>query len=161
LTEIPPYRILGYDRRALLSILLEGALENSIESILREARTVAVVGLSPRLDRPSYEVAAYLQSQGYRIIPVNPTADEILGEKCYPDLKSVPEEIDVVDVFRRPEDVKEVVEQAIRVGARAVWMQLGVVNEEAAARARQAGLAVVMDRCMLMEHRRLSGQQAR
>jgi predicted CoA-binding protein len=134
---------------------LEAVVEASIERILRRAKTVAVVGLSPKPERPSYGVAAYLQQHGYRIIPVNPTADQVLGEKCYPDLKSVPEEIDVVDIFRRSEEVPPVVDEAIQVGAWAVWMQEGVINEAAAAKAQQAGLEVVMDRCMLKEHRRL------
>ncbi len=131
-------------------------METNIERILREARTIAVVGLSPRPDRPSFGVAEYLQQQGYRIIPVNPTVDQVLGEKSYPDLKSVPEKIDVVDIFRRAEDVPPVVEEAIQVGARAIWMQEGIINEAAAARARLAGLDVVMDRCMMKEHQRLS-----
>jgi len=125
-----------------------------IKSILEESKTVAVVGLSPREERDSHRVAKYLQSRGYRIIPVNPNADEVLGERSYPDLASVPEPIDVVDVFRRSEAVPEIVEEAIKVGARTVWMQMGVVHEEAAARAREAGLQVVMDRCMMVEHRR-------
>lgn len=135
-------------------------METNIEKILRESRTIAVVGLSPKPDRPSYGVASYLQSQGYRIIPVNPTTNQVLGERSYPDLKSVPEKIDVVDIFRRSEDVPPVVDEAIQVGARVIWMQEGVVNEAAAAKAREAGLAVVMDRCMLREHRRLSNQQS-
>jgi predicted CoA-binding protein len=128
--------------------------EADIKSILEESKTVAVVGLSPREERDSYRVAEYLQSQGYRIIPVNPNADGILGERSYPDLVSIPEPIDVVDVFRRSEAVPGIVEEAIKVGARAVWMQEGVIHEEAAARAREAGLQVVMDRCMMIEHRR-------
>ena len=126
-----------------------------IEGILKRAKTVAVVGLSPKADRPSYGVASYLKEQGYRIIPVNPAADEVLGEKCYPDLSSIEEKVDVVDIFRRAEDVPPIVEEAIRTGAETVWMQEGIVNEEAAARAREAGLEVVMDRCMLKEHKRL------
>lgn len=133
-------------------------MAEDIERILRDARTIAVVGLSPNPDRPSYAVASYLQRQGYRIVPVNPTVDRVLGERSYPDLRAVPEKIDVVDVFRRPEEVPQVVEQAIQVGARVLWMQEGIVNEEAATAARQAGLQVVMDRCMLREHRRLLGQ---
>jgi len=133
----------------------EAVVEANIERILREARTVAVVGLSPRPERPSYGVASYLQQQGYRIIPVNPTVDQVLGKRSYPDLKSVPERIDVVDIFRRSEEVPAVVEEAIQVGARVIWMQEGVINEAAAARAREAGLEVVMDRCMLKEHQRL------
>ncbi len=130
-------------------------MDEIIERILRESKTVAVVGLSPKPERASYEVASYLQQQGYRIIPVNPMVDEVLGERSYPNLKAVPAKIDVVDVFRRSEDVPGVVEEAIEVGARTVWMQDGVVNEAAAARAREAGLQVVMDRCMLREHHKL------
>ena len=116
-----------------------------IEEQLRNSNTIAVVGLSPNPDRDSHRVSAYLQSQGYRIIPVNPTVDEVLGEKSYPDLPSVPESIDMVDVFRRSDQVMPVVEEAIQVGARYIWMQDGVVNEEAAEKARQAGIPVVMD----------------
>ena len=100
-------------------------------------------------------MAKYLQDQGYRIVPVNPRADTILGEKSYPDLASIPEKVDVVDIFRRSDDVPPVVDQAIDIGAKAVWMQLGIVNEDAAVKAREAGLGVVMDRCMLVEHRNL------
>ncbi|HZT29781.1 MAG TPA: CoA-binding protein [Bryobacteraceae bacterium] len=128
----------------------------SIPEILRSARTIAVVGLSSKRYRPSYGVAEYLQRSGYRIIPVNPQETEVLGEKAWPALESVPEAIDIVDIFRRSESVPEIVEAAIRVGARAVWMQEGVIHEEAAARARAAGLEVVMDRCILKEHRRLA-----
>jgi predicted CoA-binding protein len=128
-----------------------------IKTILEESKTVAVVGLSPRVERDSHRVARYLQTQGCRIIPVNPNADEILGERSYPDLASVPEPIDVVDVFRRSEAVPDIVEEAIRVGAWTVWTQEGVIHEEAAARARQAGLQVVMDRCTMKEHRRHFG----
>ena len=126
-----------------------------IQKILEDSRTVAVVGLSPRQHRDSHEVAKYLQDQGYRIIPVNPKAEEVLNEKCYPDLESVPEKIDVVDIFRRSEDVPPIVEQAICIGASTVWMQLDIVNEESAAKAEAAGLNVIMDRCMLVEHKRL------
>jgi uncharacterized protein len=133
-------------------------MDASIEHILREARTIAVVGLSPKPDRPSYEVAHYLQQRGYRIIPVNPTVDQVLGEQSYPDLPSVPEKVDVVDIFRRSEDVPPIVEQAIQIGAKAIWMQEGVISEAAATRAREAGMDVVMDRCMLKEHRQLSPQ---
>lgn len=127
----------------------------SIAELLRESRTIAVVGLSSRKWRPSYGVSEYMQGAGYRIIPVNPKETEVLGEKSYPDLDSVLERIDIVDVFRRSEFVPEIVDAAIRAGARAVWMQEGVVHEEAARKARQAGLTVVMDRCILKEHRRL------
>lgn len=123
--------------------------------ILDSFRTFAVVGLSPRPDRPSNDVASFLKEHGYRIVPVNPGHREILGEVCYPDLLSIPDPVEVVDIFRRSELVMPVVEQAIAIGAKAVWMQLGVINEEAAAKARAAGLAVVMDRCPKIEfHRR-------
>jgi predicted CoA-binding protein len=126
------------------------------EKILNEYRTVAVVGLSPDPSRPSHKVASYLADHGYEIIPVNPDAREILGRQSYPDLQSVPRTVEVVDIFRRSEEVLPIVEEAIRIGARAVWMQEGVINEEAAARARDAGLLVVMNKCMFREHRRLS-----
>jgi len=128
------------------------------EKILSEYNTVAVVGASSNPERPSYRVASYLDTHGYKVIPVNPAASEILGKTSYPNLSSIPEKVEVVDIFRRPEEVMPVVEEAIEIGAKAVWMQEGVVNEAAAARAREAGLLVVMDRCMLKEHRRLSGQ---
>ena len=128
------------------------------EDILSEGRTIAVVGLSPRPERDSHLVAKYLKEQGYRIIPVNPMVDEVLGEKSYPDLKAIPERVDVVDVFRKAEDVLPIVDQAIEIGASAVWMQLGIVNEEAATRAREAGLGVMMDLCMLIEHKRMVGE---
>ena len=127
-----------------------------ISEILHTARTIAVVGLSGKRYRPSYGVAEYMKKAGYRIIPVNPHETEILGEKCYPDLDSVPEPVDIVDIFRRSEFVPDVVEAAIRIGAKAVWMQEGVVHEAAAGRAESAGLAVVMDRCILKDHRRLA-----
>jgi predicted CoA-binding protein len=126
-----------------------------ISEILRISRTIAVVGLSAKRYRPSYGVAEYMQRAGYRIIPVNPHEAEILGEKCYADVESVPERIDIVDIFRRSEHVPEIVEAAIRKGAKVVWMQEGVIHEEAARRAREAGLEVVMDRCILKDHRRL------
>ena len=129
------------------------------DEILNSSRTIAVVGLSPEPNRPSYQVARYLKEQGYRIVPVNPGAKEILGEPCYPDLSSIPEVVDAVDIFRRSEEVPGVVEEAIQIGAKAVWMQEGVINEAAAARAREAGLLVVMDRCMLKQHRRLRAER--
>ncbi len=128
---------------------------DEIRKILTESKTIAVVGLSPKQDRPSYKVASYLKSKGYRIIPVNPNADQILGEKSYPGLVSIPEKIDVVDIFRKSGDVPPVVDEAIKAGAKAVWMQEGIVNEPAAQKARSAGLMVVMDRCMLKEHKKL------
>ncbi|HKE21365.1 MAG TPA: CoA-binding protein [Bryobacteraceae bacterium] len=127
----------------------------TITEILTSARTIAVVGLSGKRYRPSYGVAEYMQRAGYRIIPVNPHETEVLGETCYPDLDSVPEPVDIVDIFRRPESVPEIVEAAIRCGAKVVWMQESVVHEAAARRAESAGLAVVMDRCILKDHRRL------
>jgi len=127
------------------------------EEILNSSRVVAVVGLSAKPDRPSYRVASYLKENGYKIIPVNPGIREILGEVCYPDLSSIPEPVDVVNIFRRSEEVPAIVEEAIRIGSKVVWMQEGVTNEEAAVRAREAGLLVVMDRCMLKEHQRLRG----
>ena len=128
---------------------------STIASLLRSAHTIAVVGLSDKRWRPSYGVTEYMQRAGYRIIPVNPALTEALGEKCYPDVGAVPESIDIVNIFRRSEFVPEIVEAAIRAGAKAVWMQEGVVHEAAAARARAAGLIVVMDRCLLKEHRKL------
>ena len=123
---------------------------------LRAAKTIAVVGLSGRRYRPSHGVAEYLQRAGYRVIPVNPRETEVLGEKAYPDLASVPLPVDIVDIFRRPEYVPEIVEEAIRIGAKMVWMQEGVIHEDAAQAALAAGLEVVMDRCILKEHRRLA-----
>lgn len=127
-------------------------IEKKIEETLKGYKTIAVIGLSPKEDRPSHNVAKYLKSQGYKIIPVNPNASEVLGEKSYPDLKSIPDKVDIVDIFRRPEDVPPVVDEAINIGARVVWMQEGIINEEAAEKARKAGLEVIMDRCMLKEH---------
>lgn len=129
------------------------------EQILSSSRVVAVVGLSPNPDRPSYGVASYLKENGYKIIPVNPNAREVLGEVCYPDLTSIPEPVDVVDIFRRSEEVVSIVEEAIKMGVKAVWMQENVINEQAAARARKAGLLVVMDKCMLKEHQKISSSE--
>jgi hypothetical protein len=126
-----------------------------IIGLLRTAQTIAVVGLSGKRFRPSYGVAEYLKRAGYRIIPVNPHEASVLGEKGYPDLDSVPEAVDIVDIFRRSEYVPEIVEAAIRKGAKAIWMQEGVYHPEAARRAEEAGLAVVMDRCILKDHRSL------
>ena len=128
----------------------------SIADLLRTYRTIAVVGLSGKRFRPSYGVSEYMQRAGYRIIPVNPHETQVLGEKCYAALEDVPEPVEIVDIFRRPEFVPEIVEAAIRKGAKAIWMQEGVVHEAAAAKARAAGLDVVMDRCILKEHRRLA-----
>lgn len=135
-------------------------ISSSVENrILREFRNIAVVGLSANPERPSYRIASYLAEQGYNIIPVNPNTQEVLDKTSYPDLGSIPEKVDVVEIFRRPEDVMPVVEEAIKTGAKAVWMQEGIVNEEAAARARGAGLLVVMDKCMFKEHQRLIQEQ--
>jgi predicted CoA-binding protein len=128
----------------------------TIAELLQKSHTIAVVGLSNRRTRPSYGVSEYMQSAGYRIIPVNPLETEVLGEKSYPDLDSVPEPVEIVNVFRRPEHVRGIVEAAIRIGAKAVWLQEGIVDEGAADTARAAGLTVVMDRCILKEHRKLS-----
>ncbi len=129
----------------------------TLRRILKQNHTIAVVGLSAQWFRPSFFAAKYLQEHGYRIIPVNPAYPEILGEKCYPSVRDVPEKIDVVDIFRKPADAPPIVEEAIAVGARVVWMQIGVIHQEAAKRARDAGLDVVMDRCMKIEHGRLFG----
>ena len=127
----------------------------ALRQILAATKTIAVVGLSARPDRPSHNVSAYLQEQGYQIIPVNPNLSEALGVQAYPSLREVPVPIDVVDIFRHPEDVPSIVEDAIAIGAKVVWMQLGIVNEEAATRAEAAGLIVVMDNCMSATHRLL------
>lgn len=131
--------------------------EEEIKGLLRSCKTIAVVGISPKADRPSYGVASYLKSNGYRIIPVRPDGDEILGEKVYRNLAEIPKgiEIDVVDVFRKSEDVLPVVEEAIQRGAKVVWMQEGVINQEARVKAEKAGLKVIMDRCIKKEHQRL------
>jgi uncharacterized protein len=130
-------------------------IEAAVVALLSTAKTIAVVGLSHRRHRPSFGVSEYMQQHGYRIIPVNPLEAEVLGERAYPTLDEVPEKVDIVDVFRRSEFVPEIVDAAIRIGAKCVWMQEDVVHEEAATRARAAGLLVVMDRCILKEHRRL------
>jgi len=126
-----------------------------IAALLRGAKTIAVVGLSDNPMRVSYDVSEYMQSQGYRIVPVNPEIRESLGEKAYPTLSEVPEKIDIVNVFRRPEFVPAVVDEAIRLEVPAIWMQEGVVHQAAAEKARAAGIFVVMDQCILKEHRRL------
>ncbi len=127
---------------------------DTILELLKKYKTLAVVGLSSNPMRPSHAVTEYMQSAGYRIIPVNPNETEVLGEKSYARLEDVPEKIEIVNVFRRTEEVPPVVESAIRVGVKVVWMQLGIENEEAAAKARAAGLVVVEDACILVEHRR-------
>lgn len=132
----------------------------TIDKILKESHVIAVVGLSANEERPSYGVAAYLKEHGYRIIPVNPKEKSILGERCSPSLASFDEKIDIVDIFRRSDDVESVVDEAIQVGARVVWMQEGVVNEQAACKARGAGLEVVMDKCIKKEHQKLVGESS-
>lgn len=126
-----------------------------IRDILDNCRTIAVVGISGKPDRPSYHVASYMQKAGYKIIPVNPMVDIVLGQKSYPDLMSISNIIDVVDIFRRGETVSPIVDEAIKIGAKAIWLQEGVVNKEACLKASQAGLRVVMDRCMLKEHSKM------
>src|SRR5579859_1855745 len=136
---------------------MPGVMNNAsdpIGELLKRAKTIAVVGLSDSPLRPSHGVAAYMQSQGYRIIPVNPTIKGALGEKAVGSLSDIREKIDIVDVFRRPEGVPEVVDEAIKLGVPAIWLQEGVIHEDAAAKARQAGMFVVMDKCILKEHRR-------
>ena len=131
--------------------------DHVLREILQSAKTIAVVGLSSSQEKESYRIASYLREQGYRVIPVNPTAPEIMGEISYPDLQSVPEKIDVVQVFRKSEDVPPIVDDAIQAGAKVVWMQEGIVHEKAAQKALEAGLQVVMDACMRSSHRRLIG----
>ena len=123
--------------------------------VLKNAKTVAVVGISAKEERDSHKVAKYLKKHGYKVIPVNPGLKEVLGEPCYPDLKSIPEHIDVVDIFRSVDAIPGIVDEAIAVGADAVWMQLGLAHEEAGEKARKAGLTVVMNRCMKIDHARL------
>ncbi|HEX2911299.1 MAG TPA: CoA-binding protein [Chloroflexia bacterium] len=125
--------------------------------ILTKYKNIAMVGLSNNPYRPSHFAAIYMLSEGYNIIPVNPACDEILGRKCYPTLSAIPEQVDIVDVFRKPSDVPPIAEEAIKIGAKVLWMQLGVINQEAANRAREAGLEVVMDRCVKIEHARFFG----
>jgi uncharacterized protein len=131
--------------------------DKETREVLSSAKVIAVVGLSSKRSRASFGVSRFLQSEGYRIIPVNPNETEVLGEKVYSSLDEIPRDIkiDIVDVFRRSETVGEVVDAAIRIGAKAVWMQEGVINDAAAARARKAGLFVIMDHCILKEHQRL------
>lgn len=128
--------------------------QETIHRLLKDTRTIAVVGFSSKADRPGYYVPAYLQNAGYRIIPVNPKIESALGEQAYPNLSSIEEPVDLVQIFRRPQEVPPVVDEAIQIGAKAIWMQLGIAHEEAAQEARLRGLDVVMDACMKMEHRR-------
>jgi len=128
-----------------------------LRRILKTNHTIAIVGLSADWYRPSYFAAKYMQEHGFRIIPVNPKYDEILGEKCYPNLKAIPDAVDIVDVFRKPEDCVPIAQDAVAIGAKVFWMQLGVINEEAARIAEAGGLEVVMDRCVKIEYARLFG----
>ena len=130
---------------------------NTLRRILKESRVLAIVGLSASWHRPSYFAAKYMLEHGYRVIPVNPQYQEVLGQKCYASLREIPEKVDLVDVFRKAAEVMPVAEDAIAIGARVLWQQLGVKNEAAAARARAAGLETVMDRCVTIEHGRLFG----
>jgi uncharacterized protein len=132
---------------------LSAGASDPIGDLLKKAKTIAVVGLSNKPLRPSHGVSLYMQQQGYRIIPVNPNLQTVLGEKAYPSLRDVPEKIDLVNIFRRPEFVPEIVEQAIALRTPAIWMQEDVIHEPSAEKARQAGIFVVMDRCILKEHR--------
>ncbi len=129
----------------------------TLRRILAENRTIAMVGLSSKWFRPSYFASKYLLDHGYRVIPVNPNETEILGQRCYPSVTAIPEPVDVVDIFRKPDDVPPIVDEAIDKGARVVWMQIGVIHEQAADKARAAGLEVVMDRCMKIEYARIFG----
>jgi len=135
--------------------MLRAPSDSQIKSLLAESTTIAVVGMSPKRQRPSNSVASYLIAKGYRVIPVNPGHSEILGLTCYPELRAIPEPVEIVDIFRTASEVAPVVDQAVDIGANAVWMQQGIVNEEAAARAAGAGLVAVMDRCIKVEHSRL------
>jgi predicted CoA-binding protein len=130
---------------------------NTLRRILRQSKTIAVVGLSANWWRPSFFAAKYMQEHGYRMIPVNPQYPQVLGQKCYASLREIPEKVDIVDCFRRSEDIGPIADEAIAIGAKVLWMQLGVINHEAADKARKAGLDVVMDRCVKIEHARLFG----
>jgi predicted CoA-binding protein len=135
--------------------------DNGVETVIRRVligtRTIAVVGLSPRPERPSHVVASYLQAHGYRLFPVNPTATAILGERCYPDVLSIGEPVHMVNVFRIPDECPKVAEQAVAAGAQSLWLQLGIASVEASQIAAAGGLEVVMDRCIMIEHGRLAG----
>lgn len=130
---------------------------NTLRRVLRQSRTIAVVGLSADWFRPSYFAAKYMQGHGYRIIPVNPKYPEILGEKSYPNLAAIPEPVDIVDIFRKPADATAIAEEAVAIGAKTLWLQIGVINEEARKIAENSGLTVIMDRCVKIEYARLFG----
>jgi len=133
-----------------------GRSMDEIKQLLRDTSVIAVVGLSPNPDSDSHRVARYMQAKGYRIIPVNPRADEVLGEKSYPSLRDVQEKVDMVNVFRRPEFLPEIVDAAVEIGAKSLWTQLGIVDEASTRRAKDAGLDVITDRCLMVEHRSLA-----
>ena len=124
-----------------------------MKQLLKDTHVIAVVGLSDKPTRPSYDVARYMQQAGYKIIPVNPQCSQILGEICYPDLLSIPEKVDMVNVFRKPEDCLDVAKDAVKIGAKSLWLQLGIINQEAANYAESHGLKVIMDHCIKVEHR--------
>jgi predicted CoA-binding protein len=126
-----------------------------MKQLLQETKTIAVVGLSNKPDRPSYGVTQYMQAQGYKIIPVNPSCSEILGETCYPDLSSIPVAVDMVNVFRKSEDCPEIAHEAVKIGAKSLWLQMGVINQEALDYAISHGLTGIMDKCLMVEHRKL------
>jgi len=134
-------------------IPMSNATSEEVKKILEESKVVAVVGLSEKPDRDSHRVAKYLQEQGYSVIPVNPNAEEILGEKSYPSLKEIPGDVDVVDIFRKVDAIPGIVDEAIEKGAKTVWMQEGLAHNESADRAREKGLNVVMSKCIMKEHR--------
>ena len=136
----------------MLKIPMRMEAEADPAQILRDSRTIAVVGLSPKVERPSHQVAAYLLAAGYEIFPVNPGHDRLMGLHAYPDLDSIPKKVDIVAIFRNPKKVPAIVDSAIAIGAKVVWMQLGIVHEQAAAKARAAGIIVVMDRCLQIDH---------
>lgn len=133
--------------------------DDEIKQILSTAKIIAVVGLSAKPEQYSYKVADYLKKQGYRIIPVNPTIAETLSEKAYPNLQDIPEKVDIVDIFRKPEAISEIVDSAIQIGVKVVWMQEGIVNNAAADKARNAGLKVVMDKCIMKQHKSIFGDK--
>ena len=136
-------------------MIISSEITASIRRILQDSKTIAVVGLSPKPHRPSHQVARYLIEAGYTVIPVNPGQDVILGQTCYPNLRDIPTPVDMVDIFRRSETVLPIAEDAIAIGAKCIWMQEGVINEEAAAKAEAAGLTVIMDRCTKIDHMNL------
>jgi hypothetical protein len=151
-----------YDTQHAVHKKMEEMKDNvsaDIEKILTRYRTVAIVGASPNPERPSHRVADFLKKEGFHVIPVTPNADKVVGKKAYPDLASIPVPVEVVAIFRRPEDVLPIVEEAIAIGAKAIWMQEGIVNEDAAAKARKAGLTVVMDHCIRKELLRKLGRE--